>query len=175
MKKLTLSEINPIYSSSADVGFMHGYNTCVDLANAEIEQLTKERDEWKVKCDKLISQQKPLSPEMKDLLSKPSVTLADLLNPIRERINKLEQRITTDEQALDTLYCDIKELRELLTATIDTMTTIDEHQKLLEDEQTAQRDFANLLGENLKNAVMDGDTIEISTRIYNVGVITKIK
>jgi hypothetical protein len=51
-----------------------------------------------------------VSPEMKDLLSKPT-TLADLLNPLRERIEKLEQKLIIDEQAQDTLYCDIKELR----------------------------------------------------------------
>jgi len=54
------------------------------------------------------------------------------------RIAKLESKLITDEQAMDTLYCDIKQLRELLTATIDTMQGC-----VMEDDAIKLNQFGN--------------------------------
>jgi len=157
----TINNLNEKLRTVADKSYQYGFNDMAMSASEQIKQLTKERDMYH---DVLMAYEEPpkLSPEMKDLLSKPSVTLADLLNPLRERIEKLEQRIITDEQAQDTLYCDIKELRELLTATIDTeqdkrqqvlngitdirLAELEEAQKLIIDEQTANLNAFNMMG-----------------------------
>jgi len=135
MKPITYEEAaKRAYNPTA---YKDGYNTAVELANREIESaysdgfnsmvecakeqiidLTADRDYWKGLCTVIASDKEAEIQRLKDLMkckaavSKPDLTDdVTLIQGLIKRIERLEQQIKVDEQAQDTLYKDIKDLR----------------------------------------------------------------
>lgn len=95
----TINNLNEKLRTVADKSYQYGFNDMAMSASEQIQQLTKERDMYH---DVLMAYEEPpkLSPEMKDLLSKPDITNG-VIGGLIKRINKLESSAVMDGDMIE--------------------------------------------------------------------------
>jgi hypothetical protein len=158
----TIDNLNEKLRTVADKSYQYGFNDMAMSASEQIKQLTKERDMYH---DVLMAYEDPpkLSPEMKDLLSKPSITddISFIQGPLK-RVEKLEEL----DNAFDRLIDKVSKLEEDFTL------------KHLSEYSYDLSRINDRLDKLESSAVMDGDGVEIRwgySQVQSKGVITKSK